>query len=67
MAPPPSSAPVWVPEIEQVQVSGCLPSFQYFLEDPAAKDAYSEVVPGVLRTYDVPDLRRILGSRLVVQ
>jgi dienelactone hydrolase len=62
---PPGTAPVWVPQIEQVQVSGGPSSFQYFLENPAAKDAYSEVLPGVLRYYDVPDLRRALGTRLV--
>jgi hypothetical protein len=50
--------------VSQVQVSGGPPSFQYFFENPAAKDAYSEVVPGVLRSYDVPDLRRALGARL---
>lgn len=61
----PASAPVWGPEIEQVQVSGGPPSFLYFLENPAAKDAYSEVLPGVLRAYDVPDLRRALGARLL--
>jgi dienelactone hydrolase len=63
--PPPGTAPVFGPEIEQVQVSGGPPSFLYFLENPAAKDAYSDVVPGVLRTYDVPDLRRALGTRLL--
>lgn len=62
---PPGSGPVWVPQIEQVQVSGGPPSFLYFLENPAAKDAYSYVLPGVLRYYDVPDLRRALGARLV--
>jgi len=62
---PPGTAPVWVPQIEQVQVSGGPPSFLYYLENPAAKDAYSEVLPGVLRTYDVPDLRRALGARLL--
>jgi dienelactone hydrolase len=61
----PGSAPVWSPAIAQVQVSGRPPSFQYFLENPAAKDAYSEVLPGVLRAYDVPDLRRALGARLL--
>lgn len=50
---------------DQVQVSGGLPSFQYYLENPTAKDAYSDVLPGVLRAYDVPDLRRALGSRLL--
>jgi len=61
----PGTAPVYGPQIEQVQVSGGPPSFQYFLENPVAKDAYSEVLPGVLRSYDVPDLRRALGDRLL--
>ncbi|QKG57059.1 acetylxylan esterase [Hymenobacter sp. BRD128] len=52
-------------QVEQVQVGSGPPSFQYFLENPAAKDAYSEVVPGVLRSYDVPDLHRALGARLI--
>ncbi|GAA4507076.1 alpha/beta hydrolase family protein [Hymenobacter ginsengisoli] len=62
---PPGTAPVFGPGIEQVQVSSGPPSFQYYLENPAAKDAYSEVLPGVLRRYDVPDLRRALGKRLL--
>jgi len=57
--------PAFSPQIEQVQVSGGPPAFQYFLENPAAKDAYSEVLPGVLRAYDVPDLRQALGARLL--
>jgi dienelactone hydrolase len=52
-------------QIAQVQVSGEPPSFQYFLENPATKDIYSEVLPSVLRAYDVPDLRRALGARLL--
>ena len=64
-SPPPGTAPTWASQIEQVQVSGGPPSFQYFLENPAAKDAYSEVLPGVLRTYDISDLRRALGTRLL--
>jgi dienelactone hydrolase len=58
-------AALLLPRLDQVQVSGGPPSFQYFLESPATKDAYSEVLPGVLRAYDVPDLRRALGTRLV--
>jgi dienelactone hydrolase len=62
---PPGQAADFGPQIAQVQVSGGPPSFQYYLDNPAAKDAYSDVVPGVLRAYDVPDLRRALGSRLL--
>lgn len=53
------------PQPEQVQVSGGPASWQHYLDNPAAKDAYSDVVPGVLRAYDVPDLRRALGARLL--
>ncbi|MFD1874108.1 alpha/beta hydrolase family protein [Hymenobacter bucti] len=60
-----STPRTYAPQIEQVQVSGGPPSFLYFLENPAAKDAYSSVLPGVLQYYDVPDLRRALGTRLV--
>ena len=31
-----------------------------------AKGRYSSVLPGVLRTYDLPDLQRILGRRLLL-
>jgi len=55
----------YLPQLEQVQVSGGPASFQHFIENPTAKDAYSEVLPGVLHYYDAPDLRRALGSRLV--
>jgi dienelactone hydrolase len=55
----------YAPQIEQVQVSGGPPSFSYFLENPATKDAYSSVLPGVLNYYDIPDLRKALGARLV--
>jgi len=56
----------WAPQIEQVQVSNDWTSFTYFLENPAAKEAYSEILPGVLRAYDIPDLRRALGERLLL-
>ena len=50
--------------IEKVAVSGGPPSFSFFLENPVVKDAYSSVLPGVLRYYDVHDLRKALGNRL---
>jgi dienelactone hydrolase len=63
--PLPHPAPALRLQVDQVQVSGGPPSFQYFLENPTAQDAYSQVLPGVLRAYDVPDLRRALGTRLL--
>jgi hypothetical protein len=41
------------------------PSFLQMLERPTTKDAYSNVLPGVLQHYDLPDLERALGKRLV--
>ncbi len=61
----PSTPRASQPQIDQVQASGGPVSWLYYLEDPTVKDAYSELLPGVLRSYDVPDLRRVLGSRLV--
>ncbi len=42
-------------------------SWQARLAQPTARDAYSDVLPGVLLRYDVPDLARALGRRLVVE
>lgn len=42
------------------------PSYQQLLAQPTAKDVYSDLLPGVLQHYDLPDLQRALGSRLVV-
>ncbi|MGI4741948.1 MAG: hypothetical protein ACRYG7_42835 [Janthinobacterium lividum] len=63
---PASAGSGWVPQIEQVQVSGGPASFTYFLENPVAREAYSEVLPGVLHAYDIPDLRRALGKRILL-
>ena len=41
-------------------------SYQQLLKQPTTKDAYSEVVPSVLRHYDLPELRRALGGRLLL-
>ena len=60
-----SSPRTYQPQIDQVQVSGGPDSWLHYLENPTVKDAYSEVLPGMLRFYDVPDLCRALGSRLI--
>ena len=41
-------------------------SYEQQLAQPTAKDAYSDVLPGVLQRYDLPDLQRALGSRLAL-
>jgi dienelactone hydrolase len=41
------------------------PSFKTILENPAAKNWYSYVIPGVLRRYDIPELVNLVGSKKV--
>ncbi|MBH8559126.1 alpha/beta hydrolase family protein [Hymenobacter negativus] len=54
------------PDITRLKVDKMPPSYQELLTQPAGKNVYSEVLPGVLRHYDLPDLQRVLGDRLVV-
>ncbi|MDB5236875.1 MAG: hypothetical protein JWR44_3868 [Hymenobacter sp.] len=60
-------AAVLAPDITRLVLHHAPPSFQQQLERPTAKDAYSEGLPGVLQHYDLPDLERALGRRLVKQ
>ncbi|TGE25833.1 hypothetical protein E5K00_11770 [Hymenobacter aquaticus] len=60
-------AAVLAPVIANVWVGAGPKSFQQQLEQPTAKDGYSLVVPGVLRSYDLPELAAALGpARLSV-
>ena len=47
-------------------LSALPPSWQETLARPTTRDVYSDVLLGVLQRYDVPDLVRALGRRLVV-
>jgi dienelactone hydrolase len=58
---------VLAPTINRLTVEQLPMSFQQLLEQPGTKDAYSQVLPGVLRYWDVPELQRALGARLVVR
>ena len=59
-------AAVLGPAITRLTVDKIPPSYQELLAQPALKNVYSEVLPGVLRHYDLSDLQRALGERLVV-
>ena len=59
------AAVLW-PSITRLTVNKMPPSYQALLTQPTTKNVYSDVVPGVLRHYDLPDLQRVLGARLVV-
>ena len=58
------AAVLW-PSISRLMVAPAPRSYQEQLGQPTAKDAYSDALPGVLRHYDIPDLQRALGARLV--
>ena len=53
--------------IARVRLQALPVSWQARLAQPTARDVYSDVLPGVLQRYDVPDLARALGRRLVVE
>ncbi|GAA4353352.1 alpha/beta hydrolase family protein [Hymenobacter saemangeumensis] len=58
-------AALLTPRIGQVRLRALPASWQSQLAQPTTKDQYSDVLPGVLQHYDVPDLVRALGSRVV--
>ncbi|GAC1587414.1 MAG: alpha/beta hydrolase family protein [Hymenobacter sp.] len=64
--PPALHAAVLWPGISRLVVEQVPPSYQQQLEQPTARDVYSNALPGVLQRYDLPDLQRALGRRLVL-
>jgi hypothetical protein len=60
-------AAVLTPLISRVVLPAMPPSYLQMLQQPTARDTYSEVLPGVLQRYDLPDLARVLGPRLQVR
>ncbi len=40
-------------------------TFRTMLENPIERNAYSHVVPGILRWYDIPDLLKMVGTQRV--
>lgn len=60
-------AAVLTPRIGQVRLRALPASYQSQLATPTARDVYSDLLPGVLRRYDVADLQRVLGRRLVLR
>lgn len=51
--------------LSAVRISGELNSYRALVNDPLPKDAPEDILPGVLRHYDLDDLRTALGGRLV--
>jgi hypothetical protein len=52
------------PRIHHVTVDNFLPSYRTLITQPLPKDAPQDLLPGVLRQYDIPDLVRLLGPKL---
>jgi hypothetical protein len=56
----------WPAAVGKVRLRALPPSWQERLAQPNARHVYSDVRPVVLLRYDVPDLVRALGSRLII-
>ena len=53
------------PRIGRVELRGTLGSWEEVLRDPTMPGQLGNVVPGVLERYDLPDLERALGEKVV--
>ncbi len=52
--------------IQHVTVTGVLPSYRQLIDTPLPLDASEDMLPGVLLHYDIPDLLKVLGSKVTV-
>ena len=59
-------AAVLDPRIKHITVDHTLESYANLMRVPMPVDAPEDILPGVLRHYDIPDLIRVLGSRATV-
>jgi cephalosporin-C deacetylase-like acetyl esterase len=57
-------AAVLDPRLKHITIDHTLPSYKSLLEARMPIDAHEDILPGVLRRYDLPDLIRELGARL---
>jgi len=48
--------------IDQTEISGSVKSYLEFLQNPMQRDVYTNVIPGVLNFYDLPDLVKLSGK-----
>lgn len=55
------------PRLKHVTVSNIRPSYRDLVNDPLPNDAPQDILPGVLRHYDIPDLVHALGPRLTLR
>jgi hypothetical protein len=54
------------PRLKHIAVDHALESYKSLIEAPMPRDAPEDILPGVVRRYDIPDLVRELGPRLTL-
>jgi cephalosporin-C deacetylase-like acetyl esterase len=59
-------AAVLDPRIKHITIDHTLESYASLMQAPMPIDAPEDILPGVLRHYDIPDLTRALGPRLTL-
>ncbi len=59
-------AAVLDPRLKHITIDHTLESYKSLLEAPMPINAPEDILPGVLRHYDIPDLIKALGSRVTV-
>jgi hypothetical protein len=59
-------AAVLDPRLKHISIDHTLESYASLLTAPMPIDAPEDILPGVLRHYDIPDLIRALGPRLTL-
>jgi hypothetical protein len=52
--------------LRHITVSNVLPSYRTLVDTPLPLDAPQDILPGVLRHYDIPDLLHVLGNSVTV-
>ena len=57
-------AAVLDPRLKHITIDHTLESYNSLLKAPMPLDAPQDILPGVVRRYDIPDLVRALGPRL---
>jgi cephalosporin-C deacetylase-like acetyl esterase len=59
-------AAVLDPRLKHITIDHTLESYASLMQAPMPIDAPQDILPGVLRHYDIPDLTRALGPRLTL-
>jgi hypothetical protein len=55
-------AALWIENLEAIHITDGPKSYVELLQNPTQKDWYSNVIPNVLKYYDLPDLIKLIGE-----